>query len=346
MKRIFEWALLLPWSVALGASAAAPPPPPPAVQVETAPLRQQPVTSIVDGYGTVATAEDGRAAVSFLHAGQITQLLVRQGQAVKAGDMLLALTADPSSTLSYAKASAALEFATRELERTKLLVQQHLATNAQLAAAQKAVTDATAALVVERKLGNNRAVERAVAPFDGYVVSLSVAPGDRIQPNTTVLMLARTDRLRVTAGLQPEDAARVQGGMTADVVPVFTPDRPLQGMVQAVNGTINPASKLIDIWVELPDSPQKLVPGTAVSVRVVLEQHVGWVVPRRAVLHDQKGDYIFQVIGTTARRVAVTTGVETDDVTEITGADPGQPVVTRGNYELQDGMTVREGATP
>ena len=48
---------------------------------------------------------------------------------------------------------------------------------------------------------------------------------------------------------------------------------------------------------------QELVPGTAVSVEIVLEQHTGWVVPRDAVLHDSKGDYIFQVTGSKAERV-------------------------------------------
>jgi hypothetical protein len=68
------------------------------------------------------------------------------------------------------------------------------------------------------------------------------------------------------------------------------------------------------------------------------------VVPRNAVLHDGKGDYIYQVAGSKAERVAVRTGIETDKYTEITGPiDTKSPIVTAGNYELQDGMAVREG---
>jgi membrane fusion protein, multidrug efflux system len=320
-------------------------PPVPSVLIETAALREQVLKHTVQGYGTVATSEDAVIGVSFLHPGQISRLRVRPGEVVKAGAVLLELSTDPSATLGYQTAVAALDFAKRDLVRTQTLLTQHLATNAQLAAAQKAVEDAMAAVEVQRKLGNDRTTEVITAPFNGYVTALTVALGDRVQPNTTVLKLAPTDRVQVTVGLQPEDAARVQTGMAAEVVPVFTPDGRLSGVVRGATGTINPATKRVDVWVEIVAAEQDLVPGTAVSVQIVLEQHTGWVVPRDAVLRDGKGDYIFQVTGSKAERVPVKTGIETDKYTEIIGPiDTKRPIVTVGNYELQDGMTVREGA--
>jgi len=316
----------------------------PSVLIETAAPREQVLKRGVQGYGTVATSEDAVIGVSFLHPGQISRLRVRPGEVVKAGEVLLELSTDPSATLGYQQTIAALEFAKRDLARTKTLLAQHLATNAQLAAAQKAVEDAIAAVEVQRKLGNDRKTQVITAPFNGYVTALTAALGDRVQPNTTVLKLAPTDRVQVTVGLQPEDAARVQTGMAAEVVPVFTPDNRLSGVVRGATGTINPATKRVDVWGELVASEQELVPGTAVSVEIVLEQHTGWIVPRDAVLHDGKGDYIFQVTGSKAERVPVKTGIETDKYTEIIGRiDTKRPIVTVGNYELQDGMAVREG---
>ena len=52
---------------------------------------------------------------------------------------------------------------------------------------------------------------------------------------------------------------------------------------------------------------------------------------------------IFQLTGSKAERVAVKTGIETDKYTEIIGPiDTKRPIVTVGNYELQDGMAVRQ----
>jgi RND family efflux transporter MFP subunit len=318
----------------------------PSVLIETAAPRQQVLKRTVQGYGTVATSEDAVVGVSFLHPGQISRLRVRPGEVVKAGEVLLELSTDPSATLSFQMAVAALDFAKRDLARTKTLLAQHLATNAQIAAAQKAVEDAIAAVETQRKLGNDQKTEVITAPFNGYVTALTVALGDRVQPNTTVLKLAPADRVQVTVGLQPEDAARVQTGMAAEVVPVFTPDSRLSGVVRGATGTINPATKRIDFWVELVAAEQELVPGTVVSVEIVIEQHTGWVVPRDAVLRDGKGDYIFQVTGSKAERVPVKTGIETDKFTEIVGPiDMKHAIVTVGNYELQDGMAVREGGS-
>jgi RND family efflux transporter MFP subunit len=319
-------------------------PPAPSVLIETAVPREQVLKHTAQGYGTVATSEDAVVGVSFLHPGQISRLRVRPGEVVKAGEVLLELSTDPSATLGYQTAVAALDFAKRDLARTKTLLAQHLATNAQLAAAQKAVEDAMVAVETQRKLGNDRNTEVITAPFNGYVTTLTVALGDRVQPSTTVLKLAPTDRVQVTVGLEPEDAARVQTGMAAEIVPVFTPESRLSGVVRGATGTINPATKRLDVWVEVATAEQELVPGTAVSVQIVLEQHTGWVVPRNAVLRDGKGDYIFQVTGNKAERVPVKIGIETDKYTEIVGPiDTKHPIVTVGNYELQDGMAVREG---
>jgi membrane fusion protein (multidrug efflux system) len=69
-------------------------------------------------------------------------------------------------------------------------------------------------------------------------------------------------------------------------------------------------------------------------------------VPRSAVLHDGNGDYLFQVSEGVARRVAVTVESDGDRLLGISGAglDPALKVVVQGNYELSDGMAVREAA--
>lgn len=318
----------------------------PSVEVQTVPLRRQELQSIIPTFGTVAITEESTIDISFPHPGQITALDVRAGQQVRAGDPLVTITADPAASQSYAKARADLDFANRQLTRQQTLRAQHLATNAQVATAQKAVVDATVALETERKLGNDQPTKMAPAPFDGYVAKLMAARGDRLQANTAIMQIARTDQgLRVTAGLKPEDATRVMPGMQAELKPVATPKSGgVPGRMRQISGTINPTTKLLDAWIDVTRKGT-LVPGMAVSVDIVLSRHEGWVVPRNAVLHDQKGSYVFQVAGGHARRVDVKTGIETDELTEISGAlDPSLRVVASGNYELHDGMTVREAA--
>ena len=62
------------------------------------------------------------------------------------------------------------------------------------------------------------------------------------------------------------------------------------------------------------------------------------------VLTDANGAYVFQVSGGKAHRVNVTSGEESQGMVAISGGtDPHLPVVVLGNYELQEGMQVRQG---
>ena len=314
------------------------------VEIQSGPLRMTRIEDTVTGFGSVVVSDEMTDDISFSHPGQITELKVRPGQQVMRGQHLMTMTADPATLEAYRKAVNTVNFAERELARMKTLLAQHLATNAQVAAAEKAVLDAKSDVEAQRKLGNDEPLRVASASFDGYVVKVMNAPGDRIQANSTIMQLARTDQgLRVVVGLKPEDAGRVESGMPAQVSPVSAPKTHWSGTVRQISGTLNPTSRLIEAWIDVAKAADKPVPGTSASVVIVVASRDGWVVPRSAVLHDNKGAYIYQVSGGKAHRVEVETGKETDQETEIAGPfDQGLRVVTSGNYELRDGMAVRE----
>jgi membrane fusion protein, multidrug efflux system len=318
--------------------------PPPTVEIQSAPLRQKQISETITGIGSVAASDEATTDISFLHAGQVASLDVQTGERVTKGQKLAELTADPSAIQNFEKAVANLNFAQRDLERSRTLLAQHLATNAQVAAAQKAYDDAAAAVETERKIGDDRSTETATASFDGFVVKLMVALGDRIQQDTPLMKLARTDvGARIVVGLPADQAARIAAGMEAQATPIMDANpRSLEARVGGTSGSFNPTTRLIDCWLWLAHATDKIAEGTAVTVTIIVAQHIGWVVARQAVLKDDRGAYIFQVDGAIARRVDVNTGIETDDETEITGPfDPKKDVVVRGNYELQDGMNVR-----
>jgi RND family efflux transporter MFP subunit len=265
---------------------------------------------------------------------------------VHAGEPLVTITADSTALQNYQQAVAAFNFAEGELARQRSLFAQRLATNSQVASAERALSDAQIAIETERKLGHDKPTEVAKAPFDGFIAAVVAAPGDRLQSDAPILKLSRTDAgLLVTCGLSPEDAAGVAPGMTAHITPVlWSKAQPIEGTVRQLGASLNPTTKLIDVWIAVKEAAA-LVPGTTVSAAIVRSQHDGWVVPRNAVLDDQNGSYILQVADGRARRVEVETGVETNQLTEISGDfDPTLRVVATGNYELSDGMAVRETA--
>lgn len=334
MRRgIFLLSVLLAANPVLGAETVS-------VQVETVALQRQTMTATVSGYGVVSPDTRSLQTVSLPRPGQIVRLLVSAGQVVKKGEPLLEFGTGADAALLYQQARQAVEFATGELARTEQLLSQQLATQSQLAAAKKAVADAESALRAQEAIGTGRALEQMTAPFDGVVAAVQVAQGDRLAAGAPVLQLARSGGQRVLLGIEPEDVAQVRPGMTVAVMPVFDAGRKVEGTLKQVFGMVNPQTQFVDVLVELPGGG--FMPGTRVRAEIRLNQQDAWVAPRSAVLRDARGAYLFQVREGKARRVDVQTGLERDGLIAVQGAfDAKQPVVSLGNYGLQDGMAVR-----
>jgi len=111
-----------------------------------------------------------------------------------------------------------------------------------------------------------------------------------------------------------------------------------------IHGVINPLTRLVDVDVELQDiTTSGLLPGMQVRGVITLDSRESWVVPRSAVLRDEQGSFLFQARNGHAVRVPVTAGLESGNSVAVSGAlDNSLKVIVLGNYELQDGMLLRE----
>ena len=318
------------------------PAPAPVALVKTQPIQHRAVTDTLDAFGELRTGQV--VAVSFPRAGQVSRLWVLEGSAVKSGDPIATLVSDPAARMAYEQAVHAQELAKSELRRTRELFKLQLATRSQLASAEKALADAQAGVEAQRRLGGDLKSQTVRAPFDGVVVKLAVAQGDRVQPGATIVQMGHTDSLRAHLGIQPEQAARVRVGMAVAIAPVDEPNAVVHAHVDALHDIIDPSTRLVDAVVILHASKaDPLVPGMKVRGRISLETRMAWLVPRDAVLEKNGKPYIFQVQSGKARRVDVEKRATYGDLQAIAGSfDPKLPVVALGNYELEDGMAVRE----
>jgi RND family efflux transporter MFP subunit len=237
-----------------------------------------------------------------------------------------------------------VDYARSDLRRLQELLTKQLATRDQVASARKTLTDAEARLQAQGKLGTQLAQEVVRAPFAGIVTQLSVAQGQRVQAGTTALLLARRDALVVLLGVEQEDAARMQSGLPVRLSSVFRSDVQIATRLADVHAMVNPKTRLVDALVPIPKaSTGNLVIDETMRGVITLRKERVLAVPRSAVLRDSSGDYLFMVRAGQARRVAVSTGLEDDGIVAVQGAvAPGDAVVTVGNYELSDGMAVRE----
>jgi len=314
------------------------------VLVETMPVTTKILAETMPLYGVVAVDSRHSMTISFPQAGQIKALLVSSGQSVKRGDALLEFITSPDTTSNYHQSVTALDLAKSELQRTADLLSQHLATAGQLAAAQKAYDDATNMLSAQKKMGAGISSRRMTAPYDAIVMTVSTAPGDHIAAGAPIMVLADSKHLVAEFGAEPSDLKHIKAGMGVRLTSVTDDHLHAEGAVIDVQSSINPVTQLVTIRVELSDT--HFLFGSAIKGDLILRQASEIAVPENAVLTDEKGSYIFQNDSGKARRINIKTDIADEGMVGISGdINHNQPIITSGNYELQDGMKIR-GANP
>jgi membrane fusion protein (multidrug efflux system) len=307
----------------------------------------QSVAEVIDALGDVSSGQT--SGLSFQRAGQITSLGVVAGDRFAKGAVLATLTPDPAVRQAYQAAIDAVGLARRESDRQMLLLSSHLATQSQADAADKVYRDAQGALRALDEQGGGNGSSPLTAPFDGVVSTVVVVQGDRVQAGAPILQVGRTDLLRVLIGIEPSDRGRVRVGTRVTLWPVVGPStesQPIDVALSEVQEAVDPKTQLIDVVVMLPRAvASQLAPGMKARARLQVGALSAVAVPRNAVLTDEKGDYVFQIVTGKAQRVPVVKKVDNGTLVAIDGIkDLKLPVVTEGNYELEDGMAVKDAA--
>ncbi|CAN0627451.1 Efflux transporter, RND family, MFP subunit [Burkholderia multivorans] len=317
--------------------------------VQAAHVQRGAIAQPVRAYGIVAASASNVMTVNLPYIVRITQMRVQPGQAVKRGTPLAVVQADPAAIVAANQARSALTLAHDELGRTQSLYDKGLATQSQLAVAKKALLDAQQTLDAQAQMGIAAGSRTIVAPIDAVVLQLSVAQGDQVQAGTAIMQLTaaasgKDARANVMLGIEPADAATVHIGdaVTLHGLSTALAKAAVAGRVVMVGASVDAKSQLVNVGANVPVGQTSFIPGTRVRADIATLTSEHWVVPRSAVLRDEKGEYVFQITpDRKARRVAVFTKVEDGNRYGVDGMlDSSLPLVVSGNYELKDGMAV------
>ena len=180
-------------------------------------------------------------------AGELQGLTVREGDAVKAGQVIARV--DPieysarlqQSQRSAEAAKAQIDIAQRQYDNNKALVDQGFisttaldTSGATLAAARATHASALAAVDITKKAMDDTVLR---APIGGWVAQRLVQPGERVGIDARVIEIVDLSRMELEASLSAADAANVRVGQTAQLQ--------LEGIaepVAAIVARINPAT--------------------------------------------------------------------------------------------------------
>jgi HlyD family secretion protein len=300
--------------------------------------------------------------------GRILSITHREGERVKAGEVLMRLDAslnEAQVTLSRRELQAmeaqreqaclAVERSRRELARLSRLAKEGIVSTDALDQAQTATQTAEAscrsarAAVEQARAGvdlSSRRAQQSVlrAPFDGVVGDLSVEVGEWTTPSPPgmpippVMDILDPDSIYISAPMDEVDSSRIHAGQPVRVTVDAYPGRAFAGHVRRIAPfvlDVEEQNRTVEIEVSLDDGDApgqvRLLPGTSADVEVVLEVRPGVLrVPTPALLEGGKV-LVVQKDGKTNKleERKVRTGLRNWDWTEVLdGLAPGDLVVT------------------
>lgn len=203
------------------------------------------------------------ARLSFASVGKVTEVNVKVGDAVTTGQALVKL----DTTILEAKvreAQANLEAAQAQvsfLKRNKT-DQVHLdQANAEVERMQALLDSANATLNAQSAL---------VAPFDGVIVSVDIAPAETVVPGQVVIVLGNFSRFQIeTTDLSERDVTRVQLGQSVSVF-IEALNEEFSGSVVDIDriGSTLGGDVVFTVTVDFDNQPQGLLWGMSADVEI------------------------------------------------------------------------------
>jgi membrane fusion protein (multidrug efflux system) len=314
----------------------------PSVLVTTAVARRGEVPDVVVAYGTAAPAIDRVMTLSVPAEGRVMRILTTPGESVHIGQTLIEFQLSATASSALAQATTALSVARTEQAHIERLLAQQLTTRDQKAQADKAVADAKTTLDALRRETGAREQNTLSAPFDGIVTAIPVAQGDRVAAGAALITVARNNGMRITVGVEPRDLPRLALGQPVTLASLADDASRHAGQVAKIDKSLNSKTRLVDVDVTIKDD---VLNGEAFRADITVGHVTGWLVPRNAVLDDDDGTSVFQVAAGKAVRVEVKRIGSIDETIAVDGPiDPSRRIVVKGNYQLADGVLVRERA--
>ena len=321
-----------------------------------------------------------RATVAAKITGRVTEVLVDEGMAVAAGQILARLDdADARRRADAIRASrdvarAALDEievnladAERRLRRTRELHTEGVASEQDLDTATAAVDALKAQLAVARQGLVAAEAELAVAlqdlenytiraPFAGIAVSKDAQPGEMVSPvsagggftRTGISTIVDMDSLEIEVDVNESSIAKVVPGQPAVATLDAYPGWQIPATVRTVIPTADRQKATVKVRLTFDELDPRILPDMGVKVAFQepdrqAEEAPGaqCLVPRRAVRDDGGQAVVFQLRDGVAERRAVTLGRQLGaDVEVLGGLSAGATVVLDPPPELSDGTPV------
>lgn len=304
-----------------------------------------------------------QASVKARLPGEVSEVLVREGEAVQAGQVVIRMDAsDYQARVDQAQgalqaARGQLDIAIKARDNHKALLDKgFISKNAfdnaasQFDIARANVESARGALEVARKALADTVIR---APIVGLISSRSVQPGEKVSADNRLLDVVDLKLMELEAAVPTSDIMHVALGQEVQVAVEGMP-APFAGKVARINPSTQSGSRSIMVYIQIDNPQRALRVGMFAEAKLTLAKKAGVLaVPASAIRSDGGKTFVYAIEDDKLVQKPVTLGMRGDDgegaaVELVKGLEPDARIVRTNLGELRAGTTVKlaQGGVP
>jgi len=325
----------------------------PAIQLAPADVAVARAATIETGPLVSGTLEAAQSAtVRAQLGGAVRRIGPEVGQTVAARALLAEIDprglgdAAASARAQLASATAQLDVAQREAERSRALLaagaiaRRDVETADSRVAAQKAAVDqARAQLATAGKQLSDATVR---SPIAGVVAQRAVNTGDVVSPGATLYQIIDPSSIRLSASVPSDELGALALGQAVRFTVHGYPNEIFTGQIARIAPSADPATRQIAILVEMPNPTHRLLVGLLARGRIAARSVTGIVVPLSAIDTRTTPPAVLRIRGDAIERVAVGVGLRDPlrDEVAVTGISAGDQILARATAAPPPGSRV------
>lgn len=336
----------------------------PAIPVTTALAGKKTLPVVITATGHVesfATVEVRSQVTGILKA-----VHFKEGGQIHKGDLLYTIDPRPFEA-NLAKAEAALtkdraelNNARRELERYALAARKGFVSTEQADQAETKVASLSASLKADQAAVDAARLELEYcsirSPIDGRAGEIALDQGNVIKANADSPLVIIKQMVPVLISftvsgkqLQEINTYQATGALQVQTSDPLGGSAPLTGSLVFIDNTVDPTTGVVRLKAAFENRERGLWPGQMAEVSMQLTSRTDCIViPSQAVQIGQNEAYVYVVKDdqNVAYRPVQTGMVHLEETVITSGINEGEKVVTDGQMQLADGVSIQERNRP
>ena len=307
----------------------------PAVPVEVARVGKSPISASYAG--TASLEAPAEAQVVAKSSGVVLQILVEEGDQVKAGQVLARIDPD-RPRLEMERARATLRKLENNYRRSKELLASKLVSAEASEQIRFDMESAKASYdLAQLELSNTN----IVAPISGVIAQRMIKPGNLMALNAPAFRIVDVSQLEAVLNVPERELATLRAGMPLRMAVDAIPGQVFTGRVDRISPVVDSGSGTFRVVCAF-EGGATLRPGMFGRIEIVYDERKdALTMPRVALLDDEGEPAVFVVRDKKAVRTPVTLGYINGELAEVrSGLKEGDDVVTAGKVAIRDGSDV------